>query len=158
RRPRPPPASLPSNSARSASAVGARAPSGAAVRGSAPVESRQRYTCGNPVGSVTNNRSPPGVHVGSVITPADSRNTVPASGASAGQRSSAQCPFAFRVPATQCPSGEGTTSPHVTLPPAGPGGTGSAGRLPAGRSAITDKRPPTARGGTSLAPRVPGRN
>ena len=108
------------------------------------------------MGSVTKSSSPAGVHVGSAITPADSRSTLPASGESAGQRSSAQWPFALRVPATQRPSGDGTTSPQVALapPPSGAGGTGSAGRFPPGTSAITDSLPPPTRGATSLAPWV----
>src|SRR5439155_5100819 len=104
--------------------------------------------------SVTKTGGPAGVHVGWAITPAASRSTLPASGESAGQRSSAQWPFALRVPATQRPSGDGTTSPQVAPapPPSGAGGTGSAGRFPPGTSAITDSLPPPTRGPPTLAP------
>src|SRR3989441_950638 len=79
----------------SASGAGARAPSGSFVSGCAPPprppsESRQRYACGTPVGSATNQSSPPDVHTTSAMLPPVSSSTTAASGESTGQRTSAQ--------------------------------------------------------------------
>ena len=131
------------------------------MSGSAPLASRQRYTCGKPPRtplpgwSATNQSSPPGVHTGSVTALRDVTSATATPGESAGQRTSAQWPAALRTPAIQRPSGEGTTASQVA--PA-VSGAGTVGTSAPGLSASAASRPPPPRGWARRAPRVTRRH
>jgi hypothetical protein len=89
------------------------------------------------------------------MLPDVSTSSAASAGESAGHRTSARRPSALRVPATQCPSGDGATSSHTV--PAGSAGAGTVGRADPASSLIAASRPPPPAGATSRAPRVPRR-